>query len=85
MLRVFNFSFFFFIFYFGFCFLFLVALGLHCYMQAFSSCGEQGLLFVVVHGILIVVASMVAECRLKGEWLASAVVVHSSSSCSAWA
>ena len=27
----------------------------------FSSCGEWGLLFVVVHGLLIVVASFVAE------------------------
>ena len=42
-------------------------------MQAFSSCGEQELLFVVVHGILVVVASMVAEHRLKGSW-ASAVL-----------
>ena len=29
----------------------------------FSSCGEQGLLFVAVHGLLIVVASLVAEHR----------------------
>ena len=27
---------------------------------AFSSCGEQGLLFHVVHGLLIVIASLVA-------------------------
>ena len=27
----------------------------------FSSCGEQGLLFVAVHGLLIAVASLVAE------------------------
>ena len=33
-------------------------------VQAFSSCGEQGLLFVVVRGLLIVVASLVAEHRL---------------------
>ena len=26
-----------------------------------SSCGEQGLLFIVVHGLLIAVASLVAE------------------------
>ena len=32
--------------------------------QAFSSCGEWGLLFVVVHGLLIAVASLVAEHRL---------------------
>ena len=28
---------------------------------AFSSCGERGLLFVVVRGLLIMVASLVAE------------------------
>ena len=27
----------------------------------FSSCGERGLLFLEVHGLLIVVASLVAE------------------------
>ena len=42
-------------------YLFLAALGLRCCVQAFSSCGEQGLLFVAVHGLLIVVASLVAE------------------------
>ena len=41
--------------------LFLAALDLRCCTQAFSSCGEQGLLFVVVHGLLIAVASLVAE------------------------
>ena len=30
-------------------------------MQAFSSCGRRGLLFVVVHGLLIAVVSLVAE------------------------
>ena len=30
-------------------------------MQAFSSCGDQGLLFVVVCGLLIAMASLVAE------------------------
>ena len=47
-----------------FIYLFLAALGLHCCVQAFSSCGEQGLLFVVVCGLLIAVASLVAEHRL---------------------
>ena len=37
------------------------ALGLLCCEQAFSSCGERGLLFVVVRGLLIAVASLVAE------------------------
>ena len=49
---------------FYFTYLFLVALGLRCCVQAFSSCGERGLLFVVVCGLLIVVASLVAEHRL---------------------
>ena len=31
-----------------FIYLFLAALGLHCYMRAFSSCVERGLLFVAV-------------------------------------
>ena len=43
-----------------FIYLFLAALGLHCCMRAFSSCGEQGLLFV-----LIAVASLVAEHGLS--------------------
>ena len=42
----------------------LVALGLRCCAQAFSSCGEQGLLFLVVRGLLIAVASLVVEHRL---------------------
>ena len=44
-----------------FIYLFLAALGLRCSMRAFSSCGEWGLLFVVVRGFLITVASLVAE------------------------
>ena len=40
---------------------FLAALGLRCCARAFSSCSEQGLLFVAVHRLLIVVASLVAE------------------------
>ena len=35
----------------------MAALGLRCCVQVFSSCGERGLLFVVVCGLLIVVAS----------------------------
>ena len=42
-------------------YLFLVALGLCCCAQAFSSCSERGLLFVVVRGLLIAVASLVVE------------------------
>ena len=42
----------------------LAALGFRCCAWAFSSCGEQGLLFVAVHGLLIVVSSLVADHRL---------------------
>ena len=41
--------------------LFLSVLGLRCCVRAFSSCGERGLLFVAVRGLLIAVASLVAE------------------------
>ena len=47
-----------------FTYLFLAALGLRCCARTFSSCGERVLLFVVVHGLLIAVASLVAEHRL---------------------
>ena len=40
------------------------ALGRRCCARAFSSCGEWGLLFVAVRGLLIVVASLVAEHML---------------------
>ena len=39
----------------------MAALGLRCCTGAFSSCGEWGLLFVVVRGLLIAVASLAAE------------------------
>ena len=39
----------------------MAALGLRCCMGAFSSCGERGLLFIVVRGLLTAVASLVAE------------------------
>ena len=42
-------------------FLFLAVLGLRCCAQAFSSCSEWGLLFVVVRRLLIAVASLLAE------------------------
>ena len=49
---------------FFFFFFFLAALVLRCCVWAFSSCGERGLLFVMVLGLLPVVASLVAEHRL---------------------
>ena len=45
-------------------YLFLAVWGLRCYALAFSSCGERVLLFVAVHGLLIVVVSLVVEPRL---------------------
>ena len=44
-----------------FIYLFLAVLRLRCCTRAFSSCGEQGLLFVEVRGLLIVVASLAVE------------------------
>ena len=53
----------------------LAALGLRCCEQAFSSCGERGLLFVGVCGLLIIVASLLrstgsrhAGCSSCGTW-----------------
>ena len=47
-----------------FIYLFLAAFALRCYVRAFSSYGEWGLLFVAVHGLFIAVASLVAELGL---------------------
>ncbi|WP_447384769.1 hypothetical protein, partial [Streptococcus pneumoniae] len=38
------------------------ALGPLCCVQAFSSCGESGLLFIAACGLLIAVASLVPQC-----------------------
>ena len=54
--------------------LFLALLGLCSCVRAFSRCGEQRLLFVVVRRRLIVVASLVAEHGLRN--MASGVVAH---------
>ena len=56
-----KFVFIFYYYYFFNVYLFLAALGLRCCVRAFSSCGKRGLLFVAVHGLLIAVASLVAE------------------------
>ena len=42
-------------------FIIFAALGLHYRVRAFSSCGELGLLLVVVHGLLSAVASHVVK------------------------
>ena len=62
LFHLFYFIFLFFIFYFFLIyFLFLAVLGLRCCVWAFSSCGARGLLFFVVRGLLIAMASLVAE------------------------
>ena len=60
---------FFFFLYIYFIYLFLATLGLCCCTRVFSSCGEWRLLFVVVRGLLIEVASLVAEGRLQARGL----------------
>ena len=44
-----------------FIYLFLVSLCLRCCARALSSCGEQGPFVAAVSGLLIAVASLVAE------------------------
>ena len=63
-------------------FLFLAALGLHCCVQAFSISVSGGCSLVVVHRLLVAVASPVAERGLQGTWTSvvwlsgSVVAVH---------
>ena len=55
------------------------ALGLHCCAQAFSSCPEQGLLFTVVHGLLLTAPFLLrgtgsrlagsSSCRMQAQQL----------------
>ena len=55
---------------------------------AFSSCSEPGLLFIAVLGLLIAVASLVAEYRLQARGLSSCgswALEHRLSSCGTWA
>ena len=52
-----------------FIYLFLAALGLCCCTRPFSSCGERGLLFVAVRGLLTAVVSLVAEHGLQARGL----------------
>ena len=62
-----------------FVYLFLAALGLCCRTRAFSSCGERGLLFVTVPGLLIAAASHCGAEALGAR--ASVVVAQGLSSC----
>ena len=64
-------------------FFFLAALGLRCFVRAFSSCSERGLLFVAMYEVgFIEGASLVAEHRLQAcrlqqlQHMGSAVAVH---------
>ena len=54
-----------------FIYLFLAALCLRCCVRAFSSCGERGLLFIELHGLLA--AASRCGARALGAW-ASVVV-----------
>ena len=47
----------------------MAALGLRCCAQAFSSFSDRGLLLVAVRGLLIAVASLVAEHGLSARGL----------------
>ena len=72
--------------------LLLVTLGLHCHVQAISSCGEWELLFIAVHGLLIAVVSLLqstgsrhmgfSSCGLRAVELAGSVAVAYGLSCS---
>ena len=57
--------------YYLFLYLVLAVLGLRFCARAFSSCGEQGPLFIAVRGPLTIAASVVAEHRLQTRRLSS--------------
>ena len=57
----------------------MAVLGLRCCAWAFSSCGEQGLLFVAVHWLLIAVALLLWSTDLGMQ--ASVVAAGGLSSC----
>ena len=61
-------------------FIFLTVLGVHCCVRAFSSCGERGILFVAVRGLLIAVGSLYCRAPALGP-RASVVVAHGLSLC----
>ena len=65
-----------------FFFLIFGCIGLCCCMRAFSGCGVWGYSLVVMHGLLMTVASLVAERRLQSAW-ASVIVTQGFSRCGA--
>ena len=75
----------------SFIYLVLAVLGIRCCTWAFSSCGEWGLLFLAVRGLLIAVTSLVVEHGLQVRGLqqlqhtGSVVVARRLSSCGSWA
>ena len=60
----------------------MAVLGLHCCTWAFSRCGEWGLLFIAVRGLLIAVTSLVGGAWALGA-RASVVVARGLRSCGA--
>lgn len=58
-------------------FCFLTVVDLCCYMWAFSNCSKRGLLFILLYGLFVAVASLV-ENRL---WSSGSVVVADRLSC----
>ena len=65
--------------------LLLAALGLHCCARAPSSCGEQGLLLVAVHGLLILAASLRCRAQALGRVDLSSCSTQAQRSCArAW-
>ena len=71
LLRIFFFELWVYLFIYLFIYLFMAVLGLRFCARAFSSCGEQGPLFIAVRGPLTVAASLVAEHRLRTHRLSS--------------
>ena len=70
-------------------FLFLAVLDLCCYMGFYCSCGGCGLLCIVLHRLLIAVASLVAEYGGLGcvnfSCCSAWALEHRLSSCGGWA
>ena len=69
---------------------FLTVLGLHCCRLVFASCSEQGLLFLAMHGLLLL-QSASSRCGLRelkvagfGSWRSWALGCRLSS-CGTWA
>ena len=60
----------------SFIYSFLAALGLHRFACVFSSCSEQGLLFLVVLKLLIAAVSLVERRLQQLQHMGSVVVVH---------